>query len=291
MCTAMFVPAEAADRAPETAAPWGVPDLYCVRLRRRETPGVVTLALEPVGAAVPRFEPGQFNMLYAFGAGEVPISIAGVSRRGAILHTIREVGGVTRALSSSRAGTVLGVRGPFGVGWEVERAESGDVLVVAGGIGLAPLRPAVERILARRARYGRVSILVGARDPDVLLYPRLLHQWRGRFDVHVDVTVDSAGPGWAGNVGLVTELIERAPFEPSATHAFVCGPEVMMRIVARELVDRGVDAGRVRVSLERNMKCGIGRCGHCQLGPVFVCDDGPVFPFERVAPLMSVREL
>jgi anaerobic sulfite reductase subunit B len=288
----MLAPAEALQLAPPGgAAPWGVPDRYRVVARRRETPGVVTLALRPLDGDETPFAPGQFNMVYAPGAGEVPISIAGLSQGGALLHTIRSVGGVTRALCATRPGAVLGVRGPFGTGWEVERAAGRDVVVVAGGIGLAPLRPAIERILAERGRYGHVSILAGARSPDLLLYPRLVSSWRSRFDVHVDVTVDTAGPGWGGNVGLVTELLDGAPFDPASADAFVCGPDVMMRIVARALADRGVLRERIRVSLERNMRCGIGQCGHCQLGPVFVCTDGPVFPFERVEALMSIREL
>jgi NAD(P)H-flavin reductase len=189
-----------------------------------------------------------------------------------------------------RRETVLGVRGPFGTGWEIERASRRDVVVVAGGIGLAPLRSAVRLILAERERYGRVAVLVGARSPELLLYAREIAEWRARFDLHVDVTVDQAGPEWKGRVGLVTDLLERAPFDPATAHAFLCGPEVMMRVVARALTDRGVGADRIRISLERNMKCGIGQCGHCQLGPAFLCTDGPVFTYERMAPYLGIKE-
>jgi NAD(P)H-flavin reductase len=266
------------------------PRPFRVVARRRETADTVTLRLEAVDGAPMRFAPGQFDMLYAFGIGEVPISFSG-ARGDQVEHTIRDVGAVTRALCASRRGTVLGARGPFGTGWPVEEAEGADVVFVGGGIGLAPLRPAIEAVLERRVRYGRVAILVGARSPDLLLYRRDLASWAARADVRTAVTVDAAGPGWDGHVGLVTELIPRAAFDAADTVAMVCGPEVMMRFVASALLDRGVDSGHLRVSLERNMQCGIGHCGHCQLGPAFLCKDGPVYAYDRVADLLTVKEL
>jgi NAD(P)H-flavin reductase len=269
-----------------------VPSPYRVRRRRRELADTVTLALEPLDGRALRYQPGQFNMLYAFGVGEVPISISGdPGAEGPLLHTVRAVGAVSRALCAARAGDVLGVRGPFGTAWELERAEGRDVVVIAGGIGLAPLRPAVHRLLAERDRYGRIVILVGARSPDTLLYARELRAWGGRRDVEVEVTVDRAERGWHGHVGVVTELLADLPLDPARTAALVCGPEVMLRLAARALADRGVPASAIRVSLERNMKCAVGHCGHCQLGPVLVCRDGAVFDYQRVAPLLAVREL
>jgi NAD(P)H-flavin reductase len=186
---------------------------------------------------------------------------------------------------------VVGVRGPFGTAWPVDLAEGRDVVIVAGGIGLAPLRPALYHVLRHRRRFGRVVVLYGARTPADLLFARELESWRGRLDVELDVTVDRASPDWLGRVGVVTTLIPRAPLDPDRAIAFVCGPELMMHFVATDLEHRGMAAERIWLSTERNMKCGMALCGHCQLGPTFVCKDGPVFRWDRVKPLLSVREL
>ena len=260
--------------------------------RRRETADTVTLALAPDGTA-PR--PGQFHMLSVFGVGEVPISVSGLDRPdGAVEHTVRAVGSVTDVLVDAAVGGVVGGRGPFGVGWDLAAAEGGDVVVVAGGIGLAPLRPLVQAVLARRERFGAVVVLVGARTPDDLCFVGDLDGWAARPDVHVALTVDRPlGPGsdpWPGAVGVVTQLVDVAPFDPARATAFVCGPEVMMRFAARALVDRGMAAGAVQVTLERSMSCGIGQCGHCQLGPLLVCRDGPVVGAEAFLQLATVPE-
>jgi NAD(P)H-flavin reductase len=231
-------------------------------------------------------------MLYAFGTGEVPISVSALGSEGrTLVHTVRAVGAVTRAICAARAGDALGVRGPFGNGWPLAAAEGRDVLVMAGGVGLAPLRPAVRHLLAHRERFGRVAVLYGARTPADLLYPRELEAWRGVPDVDVQFTVDSAPAGWRGRVGLVTALVPRAHVDAAQALAMVCGPEVMMRHAVAALRERGVPAEAIFVSLERSMICGIGHCGHCQLGPEFVCTDGPVFCSEAVEPLLRVREL
>ena len=253
---------------------------------------MVTLALEPVNGAAITPSAGQFNMLYAFGIGEVPISTSGdPTRDGPLPHTIRAIGPVTRALCAAKRGEVIGVRGPFGTDWAVDTAAGADVVLVAGGIGLAPLRPAVLRVLADRPRYGTVTLLVGARTPDDLPFRRDLARWRARQDVDVGVTVDAAGSNWRGTVGVVTKLISGARFDPPHTVAMICGPEVMMRYTAEALLDRGVEPARVRVAMERNMKCAVVLCGHCQFGPDFVCKDGSVFAYDRVARLMAVREV
>lgn len=270
--------------APMTPRPARVVSLH------RETADTVTIALEPVDGAPLTFRPGQFDMLYAFGVGEIPISFSG-ARNGSVLHTVRAVGAVSRAICATQPGGMLGVRGPFGAGWGIEDVAGADIVIVGGGIGLAPLRPVVHAIIAERERYGRVSVLVGARSPDLLLFGDELREWRARFDLEVEVTVDVAGADWRGDVGLVTALLDRAPFDASSTVAMVCGPEIMMRFVANGLLDRGVPASNVRISMERNMKCAIGHCGHCQLGPAFVCKDGPVFTWDRMAPLLAVREV
>ncbi len=258
---------------------------------RRETPDTWTLSLEPDRPGLPAFRPGQFNMVYAFGIGEVPISISGdPARPERLVHTVRAVGAVTRALAGSRPGQVVGLRGPFGTAWPVEEARGRDLVVAAGGIGLAPLRPVLYHVLSNRADYDRVVLLYGARSRAELLYRRDLERWRGRFDLDVLVTVDRPDARWRGNVGVVTALFQQAAFRPEATVALVCGPEVMIRFTLLELEKRGVPDHRTYVSLERNMKCGVGTCGHCQLGPVFVCHDGPVFRTDRIRDWLGKRE-
>jgi NAD(P)H-flavin reductase len=265
-----------------------VPVPYRVARRRRESHDSWTLELEPAGdVSLDPFAPGQFAMLYAFGRGEVPISVSALPH----VHTIRAVGTVSAALCDARRGDVLGVRGPFGTSWPVEAAEGADVVVLCGGIGLAPLRPVVHHVLAHRERYGRVIVLYGGRSPDELLYTAELERWRGRFDVEVEVAVDQAAAGWQGRVGVVTTLVPKADLDPDHTVAMICGPEVMTRFAVAALRDRGVPAEAIFVSLERSMKCAIGLCGHCQLGPAFVCKDGPVFRWDAVEPLLAVREL
>jgi NAD(P)H-flavin reductase len=265
-----------------------VPVPYRVVDRRRETHDSWTLELEPHGdATVEPLAPGQFAMLYAFGKGEVPISVSALP----LVHTIRAVGAISAALCDARPGDVLGVRGPFGTAWPVEAAEGADVVVLAGGIGIAPLRPVVHHLLAHRERYGNVVVLYGGRSPEELLYTAEIERWHGRFDVQVEVTVDQAGAGWRGRVGVVTTLVPKVDFDPDYTVAMICGPEVMMRVAVAALDDRGVPAEAIHVSFERSMKCAIGLCGHCQLGPAFVCKDGPVFRWEAVEALLRVREL
>jgi NAD(P)H-flavin reductase len=256
----------------------------------RELADVFTWVLEPPAPFC--FRPGQFNMLYARAVGEVPISLSGdPDDPERLVHTIRTVGGVTRALARLAAGDVAFVRGPYGTHWPLDDARGRDVLFVAGGLGLAPLRPAILQAFARRSELGRITILYGARSPEELLYPEEIVRWRGRFDVDLQVTVDRAGRDWRAPVGVVTRLVADARLDVAGTVAFVCGPEIMMRFVLRELEARGVDPAQVYVSLERSMKCGVGLCGHCQLGGHFVCKDGPVYRADRVAPLLYVREL
>ena len=257
---------------------------------RIEAPDVFTLGLtppEPFG-----FQPGQFNMLHQPGVGEVPISISGdPASTGRVLHTIRDVGPVTRALCALQPGQRVGVRGPYGTSWPVAAAEGGDLMIVAGGIGLPPLRPALYEALSRRDRFGRVVLLYGARTPDDLLFAEELAAWRSRFDLDVLITVDAADRNWRGNVGVVPGLIPHSPFDPAATTAFVVGPEIMIRFTVRALLEAGVTDDRVYLSMERNMQCAVAMCGHCQLGPFLVCRDGPVFSHQQVARWLSIREV
>ncbi len=269
------------------------PQLYQVQRVIRETRDTFTLELLGMPKSTQcKFSPGQFNMLYVFGVGEVPVSISGDPGESSVLvHTTRAVGIVTKAMYRLKKGDSIGVRGPFGTTWPVDRAAGKDVVIVAGGIGLAPLRPAIYRLLAEREKFGKIVILYGTRTPIDILYQRELEKWRSRFDLEVAITVDHAMSGWRGSVGVVTTLIPRASFNPSSVVAMVCGPEVMMRFTVAELQKRSMKLDDIYVSLERNMKCGIGLCGHCQYGPVFICKDGPVFSFDRIKTLFSRREL
>ena len=268
------------------------PRAFTVRERGDDTDDTFTFVLDADDGAGLSFAPGQFNMLYAFGRGESAISISGdPAEPERLVHTIRAVGTVTRALKALQPGDTVGVRGPYGSAWPVERARGRDVVFVAGGIGLAPLRPAIYHVLSAREEYGRVVLLYGARTPEDVLYRHELESWSARLDVEVYVTVDRAAPGWYGNVGVVTQLVKRAGFDPANATAMMCGPEIMMRYSAVELGTAGMPNDDVFVSLERNMKCALGFCGHCQYGPAFICRDGPVFDFGQVLPWFDVREL
>lgn len=281
------VPAVAAPVEPMTPVPYRISQVI------RDTHDVFTLRLRPPnGSKCLPFSPGQFNMLYVFGVGEVPISISGdPSRPTELVHTTRAVGTVTKAMSLLKRGDFVGVRGPFGKPWPIEESSGKDVIIVAGGIGLAPLRPAIYQLLRNREQYGKVFLLYGTRSPDDILFKRELEQWRSRFDFDVFVTVDRGIGGWRGSVGVVTTLIPRAPINPSGSVALLCGPEVMMRFTAWELQKLGISTDRTYLSLERNMKCAIGFCGHCQFGPAFICKDGPVFRFDAINALFGKREV
>ena len=266
------------------------PRPFVVRERTAETSDTWTLVVDPIDGAGPPVAPGQFMMVYVFGVGEVPISVSGPpDREGPVVLTVRAVGAVSQAICASAPGGVVGLRGPFGTTWPIAESTGADVVVVAGGIGLAPLRPVVLHALAHRPDFGRLAILYGARTPDDLLYPTELLGWGA--DAAVDVTVDAAESGWAGKVGVVPKLLPRAEFDPRSTVAFVCGPEIMMRFTIEALLERGVAPDRIQISLERNMRCGVGHCGHCQLGPTLICRDGPVYSYETAAPWLAVREL
>ncbi len=263
----------------------------------RETADVVTLELEAQTGPPLRFQPGQFTMLYVFGVGEVPISISGDPQKPErLVQTIRKVGAVTEALCNLRKGAVVGVRGPFGSHWPLEQARGHDVVIVAGGIGLPPLRPAIYHLLHHRQDYGRVYLLYGARTPRDLLFPEELKRWQYTLShapgaTPVRVTVDRAEGDWDGAVGLVTSLIPPLTIDPSRTTALMVGPEVMMRFTIAELRKRGIPDGNLYLSMERNMKCAVGFCGHCQLGPHFVCRDGPVLAFPQVRDWIMRKEV
>lgn len=253
----------------------------------RDTADVVTLDVAPDGRAITDPAPGQFCMLYAPGVGEAPISVSGTpTHEGVLRHTVRDAGAVTRALTALGRGDAIGVRGPYGRGWPIDEVGDRDLLVVAGGIGLAPLRPVVVQAL--RSSCPHVAVAIGARHPDQLLFTDDVRRWEAQ-GVESRTIVDAAPRPWTGEVGLVTDVLPGLLRRPAETVAMVCGPEIMMRVTARHLVDAGMDARAIHVSLERNMHCGLGHCGHCQIGPVLTCLEGPVLPWSRAEPLLEVR--
>ncbi|ASL15138.1 flavodoxin oxidoreductase [Mycobacterium intracellulare subsp. chimaera] len=266
---------------------------YRIVTREVESPDSVTLTLAPVGEALRSPQPGEFMMLYAFGVGEVAISVSGdpTVTDGSITHTVRAVGAVSRALHDAVPGTVVGVRGPFGTTWGLDKAVGRDLVMVAGGVGLCPLRPAVLGALARRASYGKITLIVGARSRADFVFAAQLEKWAEEPQIDLHLIVDAATPGWKGEVGLVTAPLVRVEMDADRTTAFLCGPEPMLRFGAEVLLARGLAAQKIRVSLERNMQCGIGWCGHCQLGPLLLCRDGPVVGYDVAGPLLRVKEL
>ena len=270
-----------------------LPSQFRIRRIRRELADTFTLELESLNDhTVMQFLPGQFTMLYHFGVGEVPISISGnPGQPETLVHTIRAVGTVTHAMQKLKKGDVVGVRGPYGTAWPVKEARGDDVVIVAGGIGLAPLRPAIYEILTHRELYGNVAILYGTRTPDTILYRDELEKWRSRFDMEVQVTVDNADATWRSSIGVVTKLISRTNFDPMDTTALVCGPEIMMRFATIELLRQGISTDDIYISMERNMQCAIGYCGHCQYGPAFICKDGPVFQYSQIERWLSQTEI
>lgn len=267
---------------------------YRVVDRTQNTADVFTVHLAPEdGVSISPYAAGQFNMIYVHGVGEIPISISGDPdhHHAPLVHTTRVVGTVTKAMDHLEVGGVVGIRGPFGSAWPIEAARGKDVVIVAGGIGLAPIRPAIYQIIHNRSSYGKVVILYGARSPEDLLFQDELIKWRNENDIELHVTVDNATGRWLGNVGFVTNLVKRAPIDPQETVAMICGPEVMMRFTVQELNKRGVVDADIHITMERNMKCGVGLCGHCQFGPEFVCKDGPVFSFDQIAHFFGIREV
>jgi NAD(P)H-flavin reductase len=258
-----------------------------------ETDDTFTLTLDVNnGSDGFRFLPGQFNMLYVFGVGEAAISISSdPSKLGTIEHTIHRVGAVTTMLAQMKRGDVIGLRGPFGSSWPLDVAKGKDVVVATGGIGLAPLRPVIYSLLKRRDEYGRIIIVYGGRSPLDLLYRVELEKWEDEQNVEVLVTVDRGDSSWKGNVGVVTTLFNYIKLDSRNTVAYICGPEIMMKYTVEELERWNVAQDHIYLSMERNMKCAVGFCGHCQYGPIFICKDGPVFPLPRVRGLLDKKEL
>lgn len=270
-----------------------LPRVFTVASRRNETQDIFTFDLVPRdGGAMPAFAPGQFNMLYLFGRGEVAISISGdPAEASRLTHTVRSIGSVTHGFDHLEQGASLGVRGPFGTAWPMEAIKGRDVLFLAGGLGLAPLRPAILHASAHRGDYGDVNVLYGTRNPQMLLFRDDLERWDASSDIDLAITVDHTDAEWHGHVGVITKLIARTKIDPEKTVALICGPEIMMHFAVEGLRKRGMASDQIHVSLERNMKCALGHCGHCQLGPKFICRDGPVFRHDAVDHLLRVAGL
>jgi NAD(P)H-flavin reductase len=238
------------------------------------------------------FAPGQFNMFYLPGVGEAAFSMSSdPSQKGTIEHTIRKVGSVTRALEGIGEGGLIGLRGPFGRGWPLEQMQGRDVVIVAGGIGLAPLRPVVYWLLKNRDYCRRVVLLYGCRTPEDRVFADELERWQQESVIEVLVTVDNATGEWAGPVGVVTDLLKRIKVSAQETVVLVCGPKILNRVAAWSFLQLHVPPNQVFVSLERNMNCGFARCGHCQYGGKFVCTDGPVFCFAEIADIFAKEDI
>lgn len=273
------------------ANPWLA---HAVKIRKLvpEAEGVTTYHLAPVEPAANalRFRPGQFGMLYLPGVGEAPIGISGHDEE-TWAFTVRIAGNTTRGLAQLRVGDALGVRGPFGSCWPLDQCRGAEIIIAAGGMGLPPLRPVIYEYLRHPEQYGSLTVLYGARTPATLIYRSEFDRWQAQ-GVDIQTTVDCSDLGWTGNVGVVPQLLDRLPqLNPGRTVVLTCGPEVMMQFVVRSALKRGIAVEKIWVSLERNMQCAIGFCGHCQLGPEFICKDGPVFRYDRAAPWMTVEAL
>jgi len=274
---------------PDGASPY-LPVQAKLLSRREETTDTTTLHFRaPAGYS---FMPGQFNMIFVPGVGEVPISLSGnANNRREIVHTVRNVGAVSGAIAQTRVGAFAGLRGPYGTGWPLSEAKGKDLVIVAGGIGLAPLRPVIYDVLSRRNHYRKVTILYGARSPRDVVFRDELGKWVERGDIHVEISLDRGDSAWLGHVGVITRFIPWVEIDPVNTVAMVCGPEVMMRFSVRELQTLGIQDGSIFLSMERNMRCGLGHCGHCQFGGDFVCKEGPVFSYEYAGERLMVQEV
>ncbi len=262
-----------------------------VRAIRPEAYGISTFSLEYTDPDAPLgFAAGQFNMICLPGFGEVAISICSDPGTPRVMeHTIRYAGSVTRAIGRLKIGDVVGLRGPYGNPWPMQLAEGKDLMIVAGGIGLAPLRPVILETLHHRDRFGRVLVLYGGRTPQDLLYTGEFENWQDG-GIEMFVSVDRADETWKGQVGVIPMAFYRTRLDHRRTLVFSCGPEIMLRFVIYEAMARRIPKEAIYVSMERNMKCAIGFCGHCQLGPVFICKQGPVFRFSAIEPFFGREE-
>lgn len=271
----------------------GPPHAATVVERTQESPTIFTLKLrldDAAAQAAYRFAPGQFNMLYLYGVGEAPISImSDPEERDGIGHTVRALGRVTRGLTALQPGDKLGLRGPFGRGWPLQEMGGNDIVLVTGGLGCAPVVSIIHYVMRRRERYGKLVIIQGVKHAEDLIWREQYDRWATRPNTQVLVAASQGGARWPWHVGHVSELFGLARFNPARAVAMMCGPEGMMRAAAENVLARGLPESQLYLSMERNMQCAVGRCGHCQLGGLFVCGDGPVFNWSRVKALLAHR--
>lgn len=272
-----------------------VPYTAKILSKRQETPNIFTYTLkieDPDYAQSYSFLPGQFNMLYVFGVGEVPISIASdPSQSESLEHTIRVVGNVTKLLGKMEAGETLGIRGPFGSHWPLEEAKDKDLIFITGGLGCAPVTGAIQYALKRRNQYGAIKILHGVKKRHDLIYQKKFKAWKAHPNTQVLLTSDQEDRHWKYQVGVVTNLVDEIEINPEKTVVMICGPEIMMRFAVKNLQARGIANENIYLSLERNMKCALGFCGHCQYGPHFICKQGPVVSFDKMEPFFFHKEI
>lgn len=270
-----------------------IPFEATIKWIKKETRDTSTYALKINSKEIQRsygFRPGQFNMLYIPGVGESPISISSSPSDKELTHTIRVAGDVTTSISKLKPGDTILMRGPFGSSWPIEEVEESSLMVIAGGLGIAPLRSVLREIIKRRFKK-KGFILYGAKTPKDIIFRDEFPRYRDGFDVFL--TVDKADPEeyWKGNIGKVTDLFDKLNFDPLNTVVFICGPEIMMQSCIKELIIRGVAGEKIFLSMERNMNCGVGICGHCMFGPKFICKDGPVFRFSEIEEFLGVKEI
>jgi NAD(P)H-flavin reductase len=268
------------------------PELYKVTAFKHEIPEVFTLELQGLTQDTLKFSPGQFCMLHMFGVGESAISISGAAHQDdKVIHTIKALGVVTNKLQNLREGAIIGLRGPYGEPWPIKKMTGKNVVIASGGLGLAPLRPVIYHIIKNRKKYKKVWLFYGARTPADILYADEIQNWADKHDILVRISVDKAEGNWQGNVGVVTPLIHKEKIPSKDVIALLCGPEIMMHFGVIELEKKKISKKDIYISMERNMQCGVGYCGHCIFGPKLICRDGPVFSFDEVGDFLQVREL
>jgi len=270
-----------------------LPHVAVIDRRTQEAPTIFTLRLQYEETSMQEafeFKPGQFNMVTLFGVGEIPISIVNDPLDSHFFdHTIRVVGRVSEGMSKLQPGDRVGIRGPFGRGWPLERIKGKDVLLITGGLGCAPLVSVIRYLLRRREEYGHIHILQGVKHANDLIWRDQYNEWSRLRDVRILLAADTVTKGWSGQQGMVTELIDHLSLRPQRTVVLLCGPELMMLAAIANLREKGIQDGSIWFSMERNMQCGIGQCGHCQIGPKFVCQDGPVFCYSELADFFGAR--
>ena len=269
------------------------PHVAVIDQRIQEAPSIFTLRLQYEDTGVQEafeFAPGQFNMVTLFGVGEIPISIVNDPLDSHFFdHTIRVVGRVSEGMSKLQPGDRLGIRGPFGRGWPMDRIKGKDVLLITGGLGCAPLVSVIRYLLRRRDDYGHVHILQGVKHSNDLIWREQYDEWAKIRDVNIMLAADVAEKGWTGQQGMVTELIDQISLRPQRTVVLLCGPELMMLAAVASLRELEIQDSNIWFSMERNMQCGIGQCGHCQIGPQYVCQDGPVFCYSEMADFFGAK--